>query len=201
MRDGVNRKSDPVLHSDLAHQFGNMGLNRTLFDTEGGADFLVGADGNQHFQYFLLPNIESTRRGAQTEPWFTTRMACTNSAGEAASSTYPFAPEAIAFKMVSSSMPEPVTMIRRSGRLALRLAIRSNRFWPLRLPRSTRSMLGKLPMSGNEAAISSKSVSESNRARNPTKRSGSLSTTARRMAGFFTGEAFMAVAAFIGFPV
>ena len=32
-------------------------------------------------------NIDSTRRGAQTDPWFTMRMACANSAGVAASST------------------------------------------------------------------------------------------------------------------
>ena len=31
--------------------------------------------------------MESTWRGAQTEPWFTTRIACTNSVAEAASST------------------------------------------------------------------------------------------------------------------
>ena len=100
--------------------------------------------------------------------------------------------------MVSSSMPEPVTIMRRSGRLALRLAIRSNRFCPLRFPSNTRSILVRLPMSGRDAEMSSKSVSESNRARNPTKRSGSLSTTARRMTGFFAGAAIhVAVAAFI----
>src|SRR5436190_15589341 len=32
-------------------------------------------------------NIESTRRGAQTDPWLTMRMACTNSPADAASST------------------------------------------------------------------------------------------------------------------
>src|SRR5438309_9502690 len=32
-------------------------------------------------------NMDNTRRGAHTEPWLTTRIACTNSVGLAASST------------------------------------------------------------------------------------------------------------------
>src|SRR5579864_7805015 len=106
----------------------------------------------------------------------------------------------MAFRMVSSSMPEPVTIIRRSGRVALRLAIKSKRFWPLRLPSRMRSIPCKVPMSGSEAEISSKSTSLSNRARNPTNRSGSLSTTAIRMGDFFASAAFAAIADFIAFP-
>src|SRR6266567_2440538 len=48
------------------------------------------------------------------------------------------------------------------------------------------------PMSGNEAEISSKSGSESNRAWKPANRSGSLSTTAIRISGFLVGAAFLA---------
>src|SRR5207244_11270834 len=55
--------------------------------------------------------------------------------------------------------------------------------------------------SGRLAETSSKSGSESNRARKRTKRSGSLSTTAIRIWGFLVGAAFMAVAAFIDMPV
>src|SRR5208282_2868686 len=105
----------------------------------------------------------------------------------------------MAFRMVSSSMPDPVTIMRRSGRVALRLAIRSKRFWPLRLPSRIRSMPCKLPMSGREAEINSKSTSLSNRALNPTNRSGSLSTTAIRIGDFFTGAVFAAIADFIAF--
>ena len=50
-------------------------------------------------------------------------------------------------------------------------------------------------ISGSPAETSSNSGSESNNARNPTKRNGSLSTTAIRMTGF------LATAAFIVFPV
>ena len=54
-------------------------------------------------------------------------------------------------------------------------------------------------MSGSDAETSSRSFSESNSARNPTNRSGSLSTTAMRMDGFLVGTAFIAVAAFMDF--
>ena len=87
-------------------------------------------------------------------------------------------------------MPDPVTMMRKSGRVAFRLAMASNKFWPERLPSSTRSMFGSWPIS-IEAEISSKSGSESKRARKPTNRRGSLSTTAIRMIGFFATAAFI----------
>ena len=101
------------------------------------------------------------------------------------------APEAITFKMVSSSMPEPVTMMRRPGRLALSVAIRSNRFCPLQLTSKTTSMSARVARSETDSAISSKPDSESNRARNPTRRSGSVSTTATRISGFLATAAFM----------
>src|SRR5437016_328057 len=96
----------------------------------------------------------------------------------------------MALRMVCSSMPEPVTMMRNCGRGAFRQDITSSRLW--QLPRSTRSMFCCAPMSGNEAEISSKSGSESNRAWKPANRSGSLSTTAIRISGFLVGAAFMA---------
>src|SRR5215470_13719589 len=56
-------------------------------------------------------------------------------------------------------------------------------------------------MSGRLAETSSKSGSESNSARKPTNRSGSLSTTAILISAFFVGDAFIAVPAFMGMPV
>src|ERR1700674_1304883 len=58
-----------------------------------------------------------------------------------------------------------------------------------------RSMFCSVLISAKVAETSSNSGSESNNARNPTKRSGSLSTTAIRIIGF------LATAAFIVFPV
>ena len=57
-----------------------------------------------------------------------------------------------------------------------------------------------LASSARLAETNSKSGSESNSARNPTKRSGSLSTTAMRIA-LLVEVVFIAVAAFIAMPV
>ena len=54
-------------------------------------------------------------------------------------------------------------MMRRSGRMAFMLAMMSYRFWPPRLPSSTRSMLCSWLRSASEAETSSKSGSVSNR--------------------------------------
>jgi len=99
-----------------------------------------------------------------------------------------------ALRRYADAMPDPVTMILRSGRVAFRLAITSNRFCPERLPSRMRSMPCSVLISGSPAEISSNSGSESNNARNPTNRNGSLSTTAIRITGF------LATAAFISFP-
>src|SRR5208282_4050489 len=74
--------------------------------------------------------------------------------------------------------PAPVTRMRRSGRVAFSPAIMSNRFWLPRLPNRIRSASAFLAMSLAEADTNSISGSESNSARKPMKRSGSLSTTA-----------------------
>src|SRR5438132_10828462 len=108
MRYGVYGKSNAILHAYLAHQLGHMGFDGALLDAQLGADFLVRPAYHQHLQNLLFPirkghaasrkdasrelvtrsmNIERTRRGAHTDPWFTMRIACTNSAGAAASST------------------------------------------------------------------------------------------------------------------
>jgi len=89
MRNRMHRQRDAVLYSDLAHEFGHVRLDRALFDAEGGADFFVGAAGYQHLQNFFFAvgegdasggedaagdeltrsmKVESTRRGAHTEP-------------------------------------------------------------------------------------------------------------------------------------
>src|SRR5437899_5710246 len=60
-------------------------------------------------------NIESTRRGAQTEPRLTIRIACTKSAGDAVASTQPLAPAAMAVRMREADR-------RRTSRLAARQA-------------------------------------------------------------------------------
>src|SRR3954462_2763998 len=93
--------------------------------------------------------------------------------------------------MVSSSAPRPVTMMRRSGRAALKLAITSNRFPPSRLPSSAISASWCRATSPSEDAISSKSLSSSNSARKPTNRSGSLSTTAIRIFGLLARAGFI----------
>src|SRR5437879_12147378 len=66
------RKRNPVLHTYFTHQLGHMGFHRALLDSERGADFLVGAPGDQHFQNFFFAVGESdaargedpSRRGA-----------------------------------------------------------------------------------------------------------------------------------------
>src|SRR5438132_14022177 len=65
----------------------------------------------------------------------------------------------MALRMVCSSMLEPVTMIGKCGRGVFKQAITSKRFWLWQLPSSTRSMFCRIPISGNEAEISSKSGS------------------------------------------
>src|SRR5215813_8230338 len=92
--------------------------------------------------------------------------------------------------MVSSSAPLPVTMMRRSGRAALSPAITSKRFWPARVPRSTRSISLRGPSSARLQETNSRSVSVSNKLFNPIKRSGSLSTTAMRIV-LFDAPAFI----------
>ena len=54
MRDGVHRERDAVLHSNLAHELGYMGLHGALFDTQHRADLLVRAAHHQQFEHFLL---------------------------------------------------------------------------------------------------------------------------------------------------
>ena len=54
MSDGVDRQSDAVLHSDLAHELTDMRLNGALFDTEFVSDFFVGAARDQQLQHFTL---------------------------------------------------------------------------------------------------------------------------------------------------
>src|ERR1700676_1301402 len=60
----------------------------------------------------------------------------------------------MALRMVSSSTPEPVTIMRNCGWVAFKLAIISNRFWLEFSPSRTRSMFCSVPASGNEAEIS-----------------------------------------------
>jgi hypothetical protein len=80
--------------------------------------------------------------------------------------------------------PQLQLLNEKIARLAFRLAIKSKRLCVLRLPSSTKSMFCSTPISGRETDTRSKPDSESNRARNPTTRSGSLSTKAIRMSGF-----------------
>src|SRR5205814_2346339 len=54
MSDCVNGERNPVLHTNFAHQLGDVGLHRTLFDSEDGADFLIGSAGYQELQNFFL---------------------------------------------------------------------------------------------------------------------------------------------------
>ena len=74
---------------------------------------------------------------------------------------------------------------------AFMLAMTSNKFCALRLPRSTTSISLSVAISIWVAELSSKSESASNKARKPTKRSGSLSTTEMRMGVFFANAGFI----------
>ena len=113
MRNRMHGQRYPVLYADFTHQFRDVRLYRALFNAQGAANLFVRPASHQHSKNFfsrsvnvtrpagkIRPgdevtrsmNIDNTRRGAQTEPCFTMRMACTNSSGLAASSTYPLAP-------------------------------------------------------------------------------------------------------------
>src|ERR1019366_10032048 len=52
--DGVDRQSDAVRHSDLAHELTDMRLNGAHFDTELVSDLFVGAARDQQLQHFAL---------------------------------------------------------------------------------------------------------------------------------------------------
>src|SRR6266852_3136607 len=65
VRDGVDRKRDPILHSDFAHELGYVGLDSALFDAESGADFFVGTTRDQHFQDFFLPVGKGNAAGGE----------------------------------------------------------------------------------------------------------------------------------------
>src|SRR5215510_8218971 len=55
MRDRMNRKRNPVLHTHLTHQLGYVRLYRALFESEHEPDFLVGSTRNQELENFFLP--------------------------------------------------------------------------------------------------------------------------------------------------
>src|SRR5262249_239058 len=97
----------------------------------------------------------------------------------------------MALRMFSSPIPEPITMMRKPGRAAFRVATTSNKFEPIWLPRSTRSMFCWAPASDKEVEVNSKSDSEPRQARNPTNRKGSLSITATRMGRALRREALI----------
>src|SRR5262249_45202632 len=97
----------------------------------------------------------------------------------------------MALRMFSSPIPAPITMMRKPGRAAFRVATTSNKFEPIWVPRSTRSMVCCVPASDKEVELNSKSDSEPRQARNPTNRKGSLSITATRMGCFLRGEALI----------
>src|SRR5215831_3505654 len=97
----------------------------------------------------------------------------------------------MALRMFSSSIPAPITMMRKPGRAAFRVATTSNKFEPIWDPRSTRSMFCWAPASDKEVELSSKSDSEPRQARNPTNRKGSLSITATRMGCIVGREALI----------
>ncbi len=54
MSDGVDRQSDAVLHSDLAHELTDVRFNGTLLNTERVADFPVRSARDQQFQHFTF---------------------------------------------------------------------------------------------------------------------------------------------------
>src|SRR5215471_8021818 len=97
----------------------------------------------------------------------------------------------MAFRMFSSAIPVPITMMRKPGRAAFKVATTSNKFEPIWVPRRTRSKFCWAPASDKEVELNSKSDSEPRHARNPTNRKGSLSITATRMGCVLRREALI----------
>src|SRR5207249_2049258 len=106
--NGMHCECDPILHSNLAHQLGYVRLDRALPDAQWVPISLLDRPSTSIFKTCVSRsvkatwsvgkirrgellmrsmNIESTRRGTQTEPRLTIRIACTKSAGDAAAST------------------------------------------------------------------------------------------------------------------
>ena len=50
MRDGVNGEGNSILHANLAHEFGNVGLDGAFLNAEYRANLFVGAADDQHLQ-------------------------------------------------------------------------------------------------------------------------------------------------------
>jgi len=46
--NGMHGESNPILHSNLTHQLGDVCLDRALRDAQGNADFLVRSPVHQH---------------------------------------------------------------------------------------------------------------------------------------------------------
>src|SRR5260370_4804038 len=59
MRNGMDGKSDTVLHADLAHEFRQMGFHGSLFNSQNRTDFLVGTASDQQLQHFFFAIRES----------------------------------------------------------------------------------------------------------------------------------------------
>jgi hypothetical protein len=150
MRNRMYREHDAIRHANLSHEFGYVCFHRALLDLKRSGDFLVSAACHQHREYLSLPdgagaladrntvpedryacstNMERTRLGAQTEPDRTVRIARTSSSTDATSSTKPFAPAAIIFKIEASSRLHPITMTSRLGRSAFRMVRTSMTFF------------------------------------------------------------------------
>ena len=106
--NGTYRECDPILHSNPAHQLGYVRLDRAITDAQGVPISLLDRPSTSIFKTCVSRsvkatwsvgkicrgellmrsmNVESTRRGTQTEPRLTIRIACTKSAGDAAAST------------------------------------------------------------------------------------------------------------------
>jgi hypothetical protein len=126
------RKRDSVLDTDFRISFATCaftvrssiprGTAISLFDrpatsisSTSRSRFVKSARPNS-FRLALLErstNIARILREAQINPLSTTRIALTNSAGGAASSTYPLTPFAKALRTASSLLPDAVTITRR----------------------------------------------------------------------------------------
>src|SRR5579872_5932850 len=61
MRDGVHRERDAILHPHFAHQLGDVGFHRALFNAQSRPDLLVGTAGHQHLQHFFFRSESAMR--------------------------------------------------------------------------------------------------------------------------------------------
>src|SRR5260370_182061 len=65
MRNGMYRKRKAILETSLAHQLGNVGFHRALFDASCAANFLVRSPSPKHVQNPFLADGKGRRNNTR----------------------------------------------------------------------------------------------------------------------------------------